>query len=451
MQINLIQILLSVMLYLSMIRGTSVGLFYPSDENDPVPIVHLMLMNYLLLLLMAGFLFLRNDYRFVLETCRKPLYVFMVVGSILSTAFSIDPFESIKFLLVLAAISFPGLIYAKIYGVGELLRQLAVFTVIFTFINLLYILIFPAHGIMSGDHAGRWKGLFDHKNGFGPFFAIAFYLVLNQLKDFKWQGQIIMALTLLICFLFVGMSGSATAVVIFAAMGLSYVVFNAGFRMHPRERAFLFLAAGSLGILVFTFLGAYIGQIFFDVTGRDATLTGRTDIWYGLFQVVLDRPILGYGPGMSARSDFIEQFRGIMGKMASSAHNSYLDLLINFGVIIAPVIIFVIFRYFFVGIFSEFKYKRELQYSVLAASLVLSGFALGFANSGVLLNRTSFWIFTMIGLMILAEKAGGKHLSVRGARQDQIALLPEIVNHQRPDKSGSNQNRQEEKESCAVP
>lgn len=420
MQLNLIQILLSVTFYLSLIRGTSVGLFYPSDENDPISITHLMLTNYLLLLLLAGFVFLRNDYKFIVQTCRKPLAIFFVGSAALATGFSVDPFESIKFLLVVSVISFPSIIYAKIYGTKELLRHLAMFTAIFAVVNMLYILVMPQFGIMSGDHSGRWRGFFDHKNGFGPFFAISFYIVLNQIKDFHWPWQVAHGITLLLCMLFVVMSGSATAVVVFAALGGAYLVFNFGFRLPMIERFFLFLAAGSIGLLTFTFLGDQIGQVFFDLTGRDATLTGRTDIWYGLFQVAMERPVFGYGPGMSARSDFIEDFRHIMGKNASSAHNSYLDLLIDYGLIIAPVLIFMMFKFFFKGLFSNFQYKRELQYCTVAACLVLSGLALGFANSGVLFSRTSFWIFTLIGLMILAEKGFGN--TFQDGKRDKTSL-----------------------------
>jgi hypothetical protein len=70
-----------------------------------------------------------------------------------------------------------------------------------------------------------------------------------------------------------------------------------------------------------------------EVLGKDPTLTGRTDIWTSLLRAVDERPLQGYGyaafwadklgPAWFVRRD--------IGWVATTAHNGWLDLLLQLG------------------------------------------------------------------------------------------------------------------------
>jgi exopolysaccharide production protein ExoQ len=74
-------------------------------------------------------------------------------------------------------------------------------------------------------------------------------------------------------------------------------------------------------------------EVIFTSLGRDATLTGRTDIWDAALEQVYKRPLLGFG----YKSFWLEegpQAREIVHRTnwkVPNSHNGYLDLLLDLG------------------------------------------------------------------------------------------------------------------------
>ena len=94
-----------------------------------------------------------------------------------------------------------------------------------------------------------------------------------------------------------------------------------------------------IGVLVaITFLlGIYwllaFPETIFQVLGRDATLTGRTDLWSKLLPVIANRPVLGYGyaafwTGLNA--EVLNVWIGA-GRLVPIADNGYIDLCLSLG------------------------------------------------------------------------------------------------------------------------
>jgi O-antigen ligase len=80
-------------------------------------------------------------------------------------------------------------------------------------------------------------------------------------------------------------------------------------------------------------LVANASQVF-AVLGRDSTLTGRTQIWRAAQQLIAERPIGGYGWGGAwDDGDFVRLYISQRATWdVPSAHNGYLDALIQAGV-----------------------------------------------------------------------------------------------------------------------
>ena len=76
-------------------------------------------------------------------------------------------------------------------------------------------------------------------------------------------------------------------------------------------------------------------DLVFQMLGRDATLTGRTDIWLILVEYIEQRPVLGYGYGAfwapdSAPANWV---RDMLQWDAPSAHNGWLEVTMALGLI----------------------------------------------------------------------------------------------------------------------
>lgn len=69
------------------------------------------------------------------------------------------------------------------------------------------------------------------------------------------------------------------------------------------------------------------------VLGRDATFSGRTDIWRLVLDAAWERPLLGFGYN-AATADFMRPLLvGWVGSAAVDAYNGYLDVLLGTGIV----------------------------------------------------------------------------------------------------------------------
>jgi O-antigen ligase len=123
---------------------------------------------------------------------------------------------------------------------------------------------------------------------------------------------------------------SATSVY---ALSAGLLVFG-GYYLAKRNK--IQISAGTLTALVTVIIvfgivsiftsGSKLG-FFASAVGRDATLTGRTQVWASLLPVVMSRPLAGGGFGVfwtPGRQDLYQ---------ISGAHSGYLDVLLGLGFI----------------------------------------------------------------------------------------------------------------------
>lgn len=421
MKIRLFDAILTLLLWLSLLRATEIWVFLPADEMRLGEINYLpqTILNYLLLLLLCAYIFLQNNYRFLLSSMNRAAVAFFLLFLAMNMALSINPVESVKFLITVVVISVPAALYGYVYGPQKLVTSLANFVLVMSLANLAYTLTMPQYAIMTGHHDGRWKGLFEHKNAAGPFFAIGFFVLLYDFKPnrlFKTGLQIIALIT---CLLFLVMSKSATALVCFGSMLAFYVLIRYALLFMPKERIAILIGGVSLIVLMMTFLGGLVGNVFFELTGKDATLTGRTGIWEVVLEHAVKRPLQGYGIGMAERPEFMENLRAEIGWPASSAHNSYLDVIVGLGFPMAGCFIFFLLKIWFSSYISIIPPKRIPQ-QTLALALVLTGLVVAGGSSGALLARSIFWMYMVVGLSTLyvahATSAAQQRLLVAKAK-----------------------------------
>ena len=395
-------------LYLSYIRATNIGLFYPADEYDLYNINYMpqTLMNFVLLLGIAGYFVLTDDYSFIRVAMARYLPVLLLAGAVLSLGFSVDRTESLKFTLAVVAISAPTLLYRHLFGPDRLLSALGKFALAMAYINLVYTLLFPQYAIMVNQHAGRWKGLFEHKNFAGPFFSVAFYLVLH---DVRWRRPAWLLTQLVgmgICLTFVYKSQSSTALVTLAAMAFFYPSMMAIYRLEGlKDRLTVILVLSSLALAILAVAAPVLADLFFAATGKDATLTGRTGIWSVMLDLVGEHPFLGFGVGMSERPDFMMQVHHDVGWDVKSTHNSYIDLLISFGYPEAILILATLFGIWLRALAHPVRDVASLRNHALGASLMLVVFIVSFAGASALASRSIFWLFMVSGATVLAMPA----------------------------------------------
>lgn len=393
---------LHVTAYVSLFRSTAMGYGYPTYlEPGQVDFALLGAMNYVVAAF--GILYVAVDAPFVAKALlHSPVVLAFGAVLLLTVAGSEDPLLSLRSFFVVLVVTLPALAIAARFGVDhafEVVRRFCVFAV---FLNLAYSLAFP-HYAFQGGLSGFLRGMFSHKNAFGPFMAIAFVIVLPG-----WRGldlrhlrmkELANAAACAIALVFVALSRSASAWVMIAAFPGLYV----GCRLILSIRNSYYRASTWLISVVSVSVAALLTYIFLFQTlllqlGRDETLTNRTKIWAALLDLVKDKPWLGHGFGLFSRPEAFARYWGEFGWEATSTHSTYIELLLNIGYIPVAVLALIVVRNLWISVVhcDEAPRRVMVRRQVIIVLVLISGVS----EASRLMGGSFFWLVFVTCLFV---------------------------------------------------
>lgn len=195
--------------------------------------------------------------------------------------------------------------------------------------------------VMIGRHpaalrGGEWIGIFTHKNVFG-FVSVLFLYSAGVLamRASRWRLAYLAAAVVGLGLVAASQSGTS----IIAATALSALI--VGQAVYRRGNGTLVLAVG-LGLVAMAAAGFYVVlaelrllDAYFDATGKDATLTGRTILWDFGLNAFMDRPLLGHGFKGYWESDVTTKayLHFFMQQRLWFFHNNFIEVMVGFGLL----------------------------------------------------------------------------------------------------------------------
>jgi exopolysaccharide production protein ExoQ len=252
--------------------------------------------------------------------------------TLVSAAWSIDPGTTLRRgLAVVMTLAF-GLWLAARYSWRDMIRLIAVMFAVLAAASALAGVLFPGFAVMNEIHVGAWKGLWWEKNTLGAMMAWASlsFIAAGAAAADRNEKRIWFALVLVSAAL-VLLSTSRTAL-------LALTVCLAGpAAIALTRRGFGFAAVAIFGGVcgLASLAGVLlIGPgVILEALGRDATLTGRTDIWAGLIDAIAARPWTGYGYGVfwSVDDGPVFWLRQATAWEVPTAHNAWLETALAVG------------------------------------------------------------------------------------------------------------------------
>ncbi|MER3434313.1 MAG: hypothetical protein C4288_13015 [Leptolyngbya sp. ERB_1_1] len=299
------------------------------DKTISSAILQFAVYSFFVLILSSWF---SDFFESLLLLFKNPFLGLFLIFSVLSTAWSETPVLCLRSGLVLFFVSMLSAHMVKDLRWSELAKLLRLVTLVAALTSVISAAVAPS--LAFGE-----KGL----TGILPFpirlgtcmalgIALWFSLLLDQRKNrLKTIGIILILLITLI------LTNSAQAIItcltLVSLVGLLKVLKKMG-RLAP----ILILLYCSITILLVVGLNTYIPLIF-NLLGRDATLTGRTEFWPQLIERLLSqRPLLGY-----SLNGFWQAWRGSLnpangilnasGFVPPNGHNGFLDLALCLGII----------------------------------------------------------------------------------------------------------------------
>lgn len=266
-------------------------------------------------------------------TAMKMPFLMVLTGlGLFSFLWSIDPALSQRRGIAIMATTLAGIFMGVRYDWRTLLRVLGLVWIVTAALSFLTALLVPSFGVMYEIHVGAWKGLFYEKNQMGGHMARAAFLCgFLFIMDAPWRR--LWGAGVFLCVLLVLLSTSKTSLL---GLLLGFSILGAGIWM--KRGIVTGMTSAWLGVVL---AGAFAGimvfapEVVFTALGRDPSLTGRTDIWATLIDMINQRPLLGYGYGAFWALDSEPAYwvRVLVEWEAPTAHNGWLEVAIALGLV----------------------------------------------------------------------------------------------------------------------
>jgi exopolysaccharide production protein ExoQ len=258
------------------------------------------------------------------------LILALVSLTAISVIWSVSPDTTIRRSFALIMTTMFGFWLASRWSWRELILLIAATSVLFVIGSTFMALAIPALGIDNAVHVGAWKGLWWEKNTMGAMMAwaaVSCYaaIIVDKKRALIWLGFAAWATALVL------LSTSKTALLSWSigtggAIGIALCRRGFGF---ATLMLFLLITGASTVTLVL-----FIAPVeALEALGRDATLTGRTDIWGVLIGQVAAEPWTGYGYRAFWVNDFGPVFwvRQETVWEVPTAHNGWIETALAIG------------------------------------------------------------------------------------------------------------------------
>jgi exopolysaccharide production protein ExoQ len=253
----------------------------------------------------------------------------------ISTAWSIHPDVTIRRSINYLSTMLTAFYLVERFEFPNIARVISASIAISVTGSFIFVLIFPDNAVHPAsvqfdNLAGAWRGAFAHKNVLGHTMAVGILVELYLLISFrdKWVWH---ALLLCACWVLLVLSRSSTAIILSSI----FLVGAALLMLLLYVRQYLGVGLAAAFIFTMTIFGIYWvdPDIMWTLLGRDATLTGRTELWALVVNLISERPLLGWGysaiwlpsePIATAVSEYV-------GWAVPHAHNAWLEITLELG------------------------------------------------------------------------------------------------------------------------
>lgn len=225
---------------------------------------------------------------------RSPLLILMLLLTAASVAWSITPDVTLRRILALLFTTLGGVALAARWRWSTLTEVLAVAMTVMMVASLFLGALMPEWGRMHELFPGAWRGLWLEKNALGEnmgLAAICMAAAAVMVPQRRRLWLVCAALASALVILSTSKTGLVVLILALASMGF------VGLVQGGPKRAIIGTWLAIMVVCAALLLVATQSDLIFDLLGKDATLTGRTEIWSGILHQMEQRPWTGFGYG----------------------------------------------------------------------------------------------------------------------------------------------------------
>lgn len=305
------------------------GASYASNELGAVDPINRLLQ--LLLLGGCGLLALRAGLPALRVGLRLWPFLLVLALVVASAAWSQSGGHTLRRSLALMALVAFVVATGTLLGLGRFFRILLWVMGGLILASLAEAALRPSVGFDTGEYANAIRGVFPQKNVLGMallFTALALSFLVLERGRLRWTdgAWLVVLLVMLV------LARSTTSLLLtLVVAGVTLLVLWAIRGGLWGAAAGLAAAVGmAAGVIVFAGVGM---EGFFDLIGKDSSLTGRTFIWDGVWHIIAGRPLLGHGYAAFwlENSRNVRTLAELVAWDVPNAHSGYLEVLLQLG------------------------------------------------------------------------------------------------------------------------
>ncbi|MEH2281002.1 MAG: O-antigen ligase family protein [Nostoc sp.] len=259
------------------------------------------------------------------------LYSLLLLTAV-SIIWSFEPSTTLKNSFALINSSLFGLYFASRYTLKQQLHLLAWNFGIIVILSFIFAIALPKYGIQNDLGGPKWRGVFTHKNGLGAKMvtsSMIFFILGYQTQRRSWLFWCGFSLSILLLLL----SASGSSLLNLLIIILAFFAFQIWRWPYQFMVPTLIMMAAISQSLYFWLSNN--PDVLFSSIGKDATLTGRTELWPLVIDMIWKHPWVGYGyggfwQGWNGESAYIWL---VAGWTPNHPHNGYLALCLDLGLL----------------------------------------------------------------------------------------------------------------------
>jgi exopolysaccharide production protein ExoQ len=306
------------------------------------------------------------------------------------------PVDSLRKSVLLTTTTIFAAIVYKSYPFHLFLKSLIFLITAQVVWSMVFWIIAPQYVIMTGVYEGVFSGIFSHKNLFSRNLVVGILCLIIAMR-FKYINQLLGVALALLFIVFLIITTSAGGVLIALVLFGTFILVDKFDTKKSSNKLILFSS-----VLLILILGFLLRTEVFGVLGKSSTLTGRIPLWVLVIGQIMKKPFLGYGYygfwDSQGMTDVISRY---ITWDAPNAHNGYLEVMLQLGIVGLVVLI--------IGIlFSLFKAVRNYKmnkYPIYLYSVLIIMFMLisNIIYTQLLVENEIYWMLYTYAIIAIND------------------------------------------------
>lgn len=329
---------------------------------------------------------------------REKFIVFFLLWCGITIIWAIDPFVAFKryFQYITTSLVFISVLL-NYNNEKIILKSLLIVLSLYLIVSLIVVLTVPQ---ASDPEFSAWRGLHPQKNNLGQTASlniIFFSVMLLHSKSIK--EKIVLIFFLIVALILLVGAFSMTNILLVTAFGIYYTLIKVNKIFEPlglgKKALFILFIFVSLTLISIILFGSGLINKFFELIGKDPTLTGRTDIWYLVLSETKNNLLTGVGFQSFWIPEHLSKIILFQYWIPNQSHNGYVDIILETGII--GLLLFVI------AVTSIIK-KLNIKNNIMWVMFIIYALLLNISESTLIRPHHFTNVFFFMSFWVISYK-----------------------------------------------